>query len=258
MSGAHAISLPAPTRSTVQPHEALRDALAQVVADARREARRDLELIRAEAATTIAGLRAEVVETRAAVERLTAERLALLKDGAPGPAGERGPEGPPGKLSEIKGWAEGVHYEGDVRAHKGSTYQALKDTGREPPHADWALLAAAGRDGADGRSWTIRGTFSATEKYLELDVVALNGASFAARKDDPGPCPGEGWQLIAGQGKTGKPGERGEKGDRGPKGEAGPPVVAMDVDDQGLVTLTNADGSVITCDLYPVLAKLDR
>jgi hypothetical protein len=52
-------------------------------------------------------------------------------------------------------------------------------------------------------------------------MVALNGSGFIARRDDPGPCPGEGWQLIASCGKPGKPGLKGERGDRGEPGEKG-------------------------------------
>jgi len=49
-------------------------------------------------------------------------------------------------------------------------------------------------------------------------VVALNGGSFVALKDAPGPCPGSGWQLLASQGKRGV---AGEKGERGPKADPG-------------------------------------
>jgi hypothetical protein len=87
--------------------------------------------------------------------------------------------------------------------------------------------------------------------------VALGGASFGARRDDPGPCPGDGWQLIAAQGKRGNAGERGAsvKGERGLPGVA---PASMAVDDDGLLTLTNADGSTVACDLYPLLSKLVR
>ena len=51
--------------------------------------------------------------------------------------------------------------------------------------------------------------------------VALNGGSFIALKDAPGPCPGPGWQLIASQGKRGAAGEKGERGPPGPRGDAG-------------------------------------
>lgn len=157
----------------------------------------------------------------------------------------------------VRAWADGVHYESDVVTHAGAVYQAQRDTGREPPHEDWLLIAAPGRDGEDGRSMTIRGTWSAADTYVRLDVVALNGASFVARRDDPGPCPGEGWQMIAAQGKRGNPGEPG-KGLRGEPGKAGPPVAAMSVDEDGMLTLVNADGSEVRCDLYPILSKLGR
>jgi hypothetical protein len=179
--------------------------------------------------------------------------------GAPGERGERGPEGPAGKLPLVRAWADGVFYEGDVVAFGGGTYQAIRDTGKAPGHADWICIAgrgADGRDGADGRGFAIRGTWAEAETYSALDIVMLNGASFVARQDDPGPCPGAGWQLWASQGKQGKPGERGMKGDRGERGEAALPVVAMIVDGEGLLTLTNGDGSTVVCDLYPVLAKL--
>jgi hypothetical protein len=302
--------------------DALRRALAEVIADRTKEWARERALIEAQAKADVAHVRAEMAELRTKFEALFAERMAAVKDGAPGAAGEkgerglpgergqagpagepgpegkagpagargeagpegkpgdrgpvgpagekgergepgapgaRGDEGAPGKLAVVKEWADGVHYEGDVVARGGSTYQALRDTGREPPHADWRCIAQGGKDGADGRSFTVRGTHAEGETYRHLDVVALNGASFVAKRDNPGACPGDGWQLLAGQGKTGKPGERGDKGDRGApgvKGEPGPPVVAMTIDGEGLLTLVNADGSVVECDLYPVLAKI--
>lgn len=179
-------------------------------------------------------------------------------DGKDGKDGERGPEGAHGKLPPVQAWTDGVHYEGAVVTHEGSAYQARRDTGRAPPHKDWLCIAQAGRNGEDGRTFMIRGTWSAEGKYRALDVVALNGASFAARRDGPGACPGEGWQLIASQGKRGNPGEPGRKGDKGERGEPGQPLISADVDEDGLLTLTNGDGSTVTCDLYPLLAKLGR
>jgi len=136
--------------------------------------------------------------------------------GPPGPSGPRGEQGPPGRLPLVKLWVpETVYYEGDVVAHNGGTFQAKRDTGQPPSHADWVCLATAGRD---GNSITVRGTFDETAEYRCLDVVALNGGCFIARKDAPGPCPGSGWQLLASQGKRGV---AGEKGERGPKGDPG-------------------------------------
>ena len=139
--------------------------------------------------------------------------------GPPGPSGPRGEQGLPGKLPLVKLWLpETVHYAGDVVAYDGGTFQARRDTGQPPSHADWLCLATAGRDGS---SITVRGTFNETLEYCRLDVVARNGGSFVALKDAPGPCPGSGWQLIASQGKRGRAGEKGERGAPGPKGDAG-------------------------------------
>ena len=55
----------------------------------------------------------------------------------------------------------------------------------------------------------------------QTDVVALNGGSFVALKDKPGPCPGSGWQLVASQGKRGVAGEKGRARPSRPEGDAG-------------------------------------
>jgi hypothetical protein len=140
--------------------------------------------------------------------------------GPPGPAGPRGEQGLPGKLPMVKLWApETVFYAGDVVAYDGGTFQARRDTGQPPSHAaHWLCLATAGRDGS---SVNIRSTFDANTDYRRLDVVALNGGSFVALKDAPGPCPGSAWQLLASPGKRGVSGEKGERGERGPKGDPG-------------------------------------
>ena len=120
-----------------------------------------------------------------------------------------------------------------------------KDTGKEPPHPDWIPLAVPGRDGRDGRdaiSPTVRGTWRADATYKFLDVVALNRGSFVAKYDDPGPCPGDGWQLLVSAVK----GERGLRGDRGPSGPPGPPIaIASWVIDRTSFTATPVmtDGS---------------
>lgn len=189
------------------------------------------------------------------------------KDGEPGPQGapgrdgidgERGPEGPIGKMSAVQDWTDEVHYEGSVRHHNGATYQAVKDTGREPPHDDWQLIASAGRDGADGRSFNVRATWSDEEEYRAMDVVAAEGSAFVARCDNPGACPGPDWQVISIRGKSGKQGDRGAPGPKGDRGEPGPSVTRATIDDEGLFRLVNADGSVVECDFYPVLSKIIR
>lgn len=112
-------------------------------------------------------------------------------------------------------------YEAQVVCYDGSLFQALRDTGQAPGGSDWICLAVAGRDAITPQ---VRGTYKNGEQYKKLDVCALNGGSFIARHDDPGECPGPGWQLLASRGKTGDkglPGPRGEKGDPGPQGPPG-------------------------------------
>jgi hypothetical protein len=186
------------------------------------------------------------------------------KDGAAGPIGPIGPQGQRGAPGEqgsmpiAVAWADRIHYQGDIVTHDGATWQAQSDTGRAPPHEDWICLARGGTDGVAGASFRMMGTWRADLDYTALDVAVLNGGAFCAKRDNPGPCPGDGWQLLASQGKQGKPGEKGAQGAKGDRGEPGPAVVAMTVDRDGLVTLTNADGSEVSCDLYPVLEQLVR
>lgn len=152
-------------------------------------------------------------------------------DGLPGQQGERGlqgPEGPAGKLPVVKGWTERVHYEGEVVLHRGGTYQAAKDTGKEPGSSDdWLCIAARG---ADGRGFMVRGTYSGDKEFMANDIVACNGGSFVALKDGAGACPGPDWQLIAGPGKRGDKGQPGDRGLRGEPGEQGVSIVGWLVD----------------------------
>ena len=206
--------------------DAWREALAQVLLRRDNEWKQQLRAIKAESMAAVAEMRANVAEIRSTMEVMIEERLAQIREPADGPRGKSGPRGepgPPGKIERSNGYVEdAVHYRGDIVTHRGSTYQARCDTAREPPHEDWVCVAHAGvdgKDGCDGRSLEVRGLFKATKKLRALDVVALNGGSFIAKRDNPGPCPGAGWQLIASQGK------RGDRGERGLQGIAGVPVV---------------------------------
>jgi hypothetical protein len=94
----------------------------------------------------------------------------------------------------------------------------------------------------------ICGTYHEGETYGLLNIVALNGSSFIARCDDPGPCPGDGWQLIASAGRTGKLGPKGERGESGPRGEHGLPGQAAPTIqgwqiDRDRATPSTSDGS---------------
>jgi len=148
--------------------------------------------------------------------------------GEKGEQGERGERGAPGMLPIAKAYQpDTVHYEAQVVMHDGALWQAQKDTGQAPPHADWLCLARAGRD---GKSSKVKGTYRAGETYRELDIVAFNKGSFIARYDNPGAIPGDGWQLLTAHGARGEKGLRGERGERGLRGEPGLGVVRWLID----------------------------
>jgi hypothetical protein len=179
--------------------------------------------------------------------------------GAPGDPipGPPGPPGPAGHLPGVEPWKSRVHYAAAVVTHRGATWQAIRDTGTEPPSDDWRILAAAGCAGDEGRSFRVRGAWEAAGAYERLDVVVRDGSSFAALCDAPGPCPGEGWQLLARSGRAGPPGPRGADGERGYPGLPGPAAVAFEVDpDTAIQTLRFADGTEIQCDLYPLFREV--
>src|SRR5262249_12260670 len=125
----------------------------------------------------------------------------------------------PGKLPVSKIWRpESVTCEGEVVSYDGSLYQARKDTAQVPGGSDWICVARAGRDGCDGRTPNVCGTFDAYKTYARLDVVECDGASFIAISDNPGACPpgpGDGWQILS------RPGRRGPVGETGPRGRKG-------------------------------------
>ena len=131
-------------------------------------------------------------------QRCLAEVRALAR--APGPPGARGECGPAGEPGE--------------RGECGESGE------RGEP----------GQDGKDAAQITIRGTFNADTEYRYLDVVMTGGSSFVARTDNPGPCPGDGWQLYSSAGRAGKPGQKGDRGERGERGQAAPTIVDWKTD----------------------------
>ncbi len=129
-------------------------------------------------------------------QRLSVEVRAIAL--IPGPPGERGPEG-----KSIKG----------ERGEQGEA-------------------GPQGKPGKDADPITIRGTYDAGARYGNLHAVATGGSTFVARYDNPGPCPGDGWQLLASCGKPGRPGPQGEQGPRGERGlpGQGPSILAWEID----------------------------
>jgi hypothetical protein len=138
-----------------------------------------------------------------------------------------------GRYPIVKLWRQNeVHYRRDVVTYDGSTFQAVKDTARAPGGDDWVLIARGGRDAITPQ---VLGTSNEDAEYHRLDIVALNGSSFIAKREDPGPCPGQDWQLLASAGRSDGRGGRGERGPadldgRGIKGDPGASMVGWDVD----------------------------
>jgi hypothetical protein len=187
------------------------------------------------------------------------QRLAGLKDGKdgqegpPGKDGKDGKDGRDGKMPIAREWTSRVHYEGDVVRHAGATYQALTDTGQQPPHSDWGELASRG---ADGRGFVLRGTYDAAAEYRQHDIVMINRNSFAAKYDNPGECPGEGWQLFGPSGQRGKEGPPGSPGAKGADGRS-VSIVKWEADpDEMVLRIADSAGNTFAVDLQPIAERI--
>jgi hypothetical protein len=86
---------------------------------------------------------------------------------------------------------------------KDADMDVLAEVAREAAREAAQLAVDAIPRPKDAKKITPRGLYKPDETYLELDIVALNGGSFIAKCDDPGPCPGEGWMLLTQRGKRG-------------------------------------------------------
>ena len=155
--------------------------------------------------------------------------------GERGAQGERGPVGDPGP----RGLA------GDI--------------GLPGPRGEPGPQGDRGLDGYPGEA---RGLWDAAAQYRAMDVVSLNGSEWRAISDDPGELPGPGWMLGA-KGVRGRPGEKGATGERGAKGDKGDRgmdglgIEEMTISDSTLMLL-RADGTVLSCDLMPVIERYYR
>jgi len=151
---------------------------------------------------------------------------------------------PPAKFPNVTTWrADMIYYEGEVVSYDGGCWQTTKDTAQAPPSPEWTCLAAA------GAGFTLRGTYTRDEKYKYLDVVIINGSSFVALEDNPGPCPDSGdWHLLASRGSRGQRGESGARGIpglRGERGAAAPAIQSWMIDRvRYTVTPMMSDGSI--------------
>lgn len=154
----------------------------------------------------------------------------------PGPAGERGPQGERGERGP----------QGEPGAAGAPGADGMPgERGEKGAQGDPGL---PGADGAPAYPGTARGLYNAAEAYRALDIVTLHGSEWRAVRDDPGPCPGDGWVIGA------------SKGSRGRQGEAGPPghsIVDAVIGDFQLV-LIRSDGHRFTCNLLPLFERYHR
>jgi hypothetical protein len=107
----------------------------------------------------------------------------------------------------------------------------------------------------------VKGTYDLRETYSQLDIVACDGASFISKRDDPGICPGDGWQLMSRQGKPGRRGETGERGPRGEKGDTGPPAaqfLGSRIDENYNLLRILSDGTKEILELRPAFEQFLR
>jgi hypothetical protein len=95
-NGPPATSSQRQTQLNAESVSSLREALGQVIANERREWRRERELIEAQARETIAELRAKVIEIERDCKFAVSDRLASLKDGENGRDGGNGVDGKDG------------------------------------------------------------------------------------------------------------------------------------------------------------------
>jgi hypothetical protein len=80
--------------------------------------------------------------------------------------------------------------------------------------------------------------------------------SFAAKYDNPGECPGEGWQLFACSGYKGKEGPPGPTGAKGSDGRS-VSIVKWEADpDEMVLRIADSTGNTFAVDLQPIAERI--
>jgi hypothetical protein len=237
--------------------EGLEKALARVLSDAQRQ----MAVLLAEGRALLAEQRQENTELKARmfvlegeIKEQVRERLAALRDGKDGEPGKDGRDGQPGEPGRDGKDGEPGRPGLDGKDGKDGEPGQPGEPGLPGEPGEKGL---DGKDGKDGREWVVRGTYNAEETYERGHVVALNGGSFVAKMDEPGPCPGEGWQLLASVGKRGNPGEPGKPGLRGDPGLPGATITGFEVEGMMLIA-SMSDGTLIECDLQRAFEAYHR
>ena len=166
--------------------DSLRDVLGQIVAEQRREWRREREVMEAQSRTTIAELNARIIELERRAEIEIAQRLVMLKDGRDGERGDPGEPGPAG------------------------------EPGRPGSDGRDGVDGVNGTNGADGKD----GSPGPPGDRGEPGPQGERGER--GERGEPGPVGERGESGERGtDGKDGEKGERGEPGERGLDGKDG-------------------------------------
>lgn len=189
--------------------DTLADMLGEVVANERKEFRRQF-MEECEAT------KAEIASLRHEIDTLKLEAIALVGPaGAPGKDGEPGKEGPPGRDGQpgrdgLPG-VPGAHGKDGINGIDGVNG---KDGAPGPKGEDGLLSAEALAD-------VFKGVWRAGE-YERGQIVTFAGSWFLSMaKTSDKPETSENWKLIVKRGRDGrdgKDGAKGEKGERGPMG----------------------------------------
>jgi hypothetical protein len=168
--------------------DAAADAIGRAVAAMQRDALQAEQVRTAEHRAKIAELDAFILRTEAEIDRRVSEKLAAVRDGAPGAKGEAGAQGEKGEQGQA-----------GAQGEKGE--QGLPGTdGQLGPKGDSGAPGEKGLDGKDGSP-------------------GLHGRD--GRDGVAGPPGRDGANGV--DGKDGAPGERGEAGLAGRDGDVGPP-----------------------------------
>jgi hypothetical protein len=275
--------------------DAVEDAIARALADMRAAINSARTMLEAEHGKAMQSLvedatrqrAADLDSTRGLMTQLAAmldkaaERIATVRDGAPGEKGDKGDPGEPGApgpaglLPLASMWEVGRRYErGDVVRHRGGTFQAHGDPeGAEPGLSDvWRALAEGVAEvdctpsEDNPRSVTLAvysssvarapsefelrfavplycGRYEAGRSYDRGDVVTHEFSVFIATQDGVTTEPGKGpgWSLMVGRGRKGDKGERGESGLRGERGPRGVGIREIAEEDGHLVIFLDDD-----------------
>jgi hypothetical protein len=250
-------------------HDGWADALGRVLAEERREWRRERDQVIADHRLTIAEMAAKVAQIELRLFELVAEKLAAVRNGEkgekgekgdpgesiigpsgesitgprgePGERGERGEAGidgrdgekglpgPPGAFLPPREWEDGAVHYQGGLVTHKGSTYCAHRDTAGCPPGEDWVLVAAA--GRDAPVGDVCGLHDPARVYRKFDLVVRDGAEWRAKHDNPGVLPGAGWQLTAEQGKRGKPGDRGEKGERGPPGPPGPTIVEWAIEE---------------------------